>query len=127
MPDLDDIAQISRSPETRSVLDELEASGKVASAVDGFRLAVSIAIAFGCTPSVDPARRQARGNWIAASGLDTGDSAIKTVVRELFPEVRTTPYRAIEDLGEQGASLLREKMVADDLDLESLIASIERV
>jgi hypothetical protein len=127
MPDLDDIAQISRSPETRSVLDELEASGKVASAVDGFRLAISVAIAFGCTPNVDPVRRQPRGNWIAASGLDTGDSAIKTVVRELFPDVRATPYRAIEDLGEQGAKLLREKMVGDEIDLESLIESVERV
>ena len=69
----------------------------------------------------------ARGNWIAASGLDTGDSAIKTVVRELFPDVRATPYRAIEDLGEQGAKLLRDKMIGDDLDLESLIESVERL
>src|SRR4051812_25529805 len=127
MSELDDIAQISRSPETRSVLDELEASKKVANAVDGFRLAVSLAIAFGCTPDVDPVKRQARGNWIAASGLDTGDSAIKTVVRELFPEVRGTPYRAVEDLGEQGARLIREKMIGDELDLESLIDSVERL
>ena len=127
MPEIEDISQISRSPETRAVLDELEETGKIASAVDGFRLAVSIAIAFGCTPDVDPPRRQARANWIASSGLDTSDGALKTVVAELFPDCKRTPYRAIEDLGEQGARLIREKIVGDDLDLNSLVASVEKL
>jgi hypothetical protein len=127
MPDLDDVSQVYRSPETRAVLAELEGSGKVAAAVDGFRLAVSVAIAFGCTPNVDPTRRQNRENWIAASGLDTNDGALKTVVSELFPDAKSTPYRAIEDLGEQGAKILRDQMVGDDLDLTDLIQRMEQV
>jgi DNA sulfur modification protein DndD len=127
MPDLGDISQIYRSPETRAVLSEMDGSGKLAGAIDGFRLAVSVAIAFGCTPDVNPSHRQNRENWIAASGLDTNDGALKTVVSELFPEVKLTPYRAIEDLGEQGAKILRDEMVGDDIDLTDLIQRLEQV
>lgn len=123
----DDIAQVYRSAATKRLLDELEEAGHIGEAVDGFRLAFAVACAFNCEPNVDPARRKDRNNWIATSGLDTNDGALRTVAMELYPNAAQTPYRAIEDLGEQGAKIIAQQMVGDDISFTDLLEKVTRV
>lgn len=119
-----DLAQIGWSPETRRVLQGLRDAGHFAEAVDGYRLAVAVACAFGLEPRLErPATpRQTAYN---ASAVDTPDLSLRTAIAEIFPSVKDVPYRAIEDLAEQGTEILAKQMEGDDLSLSKLITIVE--
>lgn len=108
MADGDDLKNVRYSAATKNLLVDLQDTGQIGDRVDGFRLAVAVAIALGCTPRRDQPR-QGWLNYAAQGTIDTEDNALRTVVQEVFPGFRDTPYRAIEDLAEQGAHILLEQ------------------
>jgi hypothetical protein len=57
--------------------------------------------------------------------IDTDDAALRTVITEVFPDFRKVPYRAIEDLAEQGARILGENYLeGDKLMLPELLETV---
>lgn len=119
-----DLQQLRYSPVTRRLLTDLQETNQINERVDGFRLAVSLAVALGCTPRRDQSR-QDWSNYAAANTVDTDDAALRTVITEVFPAFRRTPYRAIEDLAEQGAEILQQQYLdGDKLMLPQLLDTI---
>lgn len=66
--------------------------------------------------------RRARSNAVA--GLDP-DRWLAATIRELYPEFRSTPYRAVEDLAEQGVKLLAEFMDGEEIWYGRLFGQVE--
>jgi hypothetical protein len=119
-----DLQQLRYSPTTRRFLTDLQETDQINERVDGFRLAVSVAVALGCTPRRDQSR-QDWSNYAAVNTIDTDDAALRTVITEVFPDFRQTPYRAIEDLAEQGAQILITKYLeGDKLMLPGLLETV---
>lgn len=125
MPDQKaDLQQIGWTAETRRVLNELKDAGHIAELVDGYRLGVAVACAFGCQPRLE-GRGERRTTAYATATVDTPDLSLRTAIGEIFPEARATPYRAIEDLAEQGVEILARQMDGDDLSFTQLLSSVE--
>src|SRR4051812_40668656 len=97
--EITDIAQVGVSEATAKTLNELLELGHMGELSDGYRLGIAVALSFGRTPR--SSTRSGRRTMLAASGLDP-DGSIRAAVREIYPEARTWPYRAAEDLAEQG-------------------------
>jgi hypothetical protein len=51
---------------------------------------------------------------------------MRTTIMELFPEAVAWPYRAAEDLAEQGVAIVGESMEGDEIWFGDLIDRIER-
>ena len=123
-PDERDLQQLRYSPATRRLLTDLQETDQINERVDGFRLAVSVAVALGCVPRRDQSR-QDWSNYAAVNTIDTDDAALRTVITEVFPDFRKIPYRAIEDLAEQGAQILMDKYLeGDKLILPELLETV---
>jgi hypothetical protein len=60
---------------------------------------------------------------LSVSGLDP-DGAIKAAVREIYPEAESWPYRAAEDLAEQGVEILRSCMEGEDLSFAQVMTRL---
>jgi hypothetical protein len=119
-----DLQQLRYSPNTRRLLTDLVETDQINERVDGFRLAVAAAVALGFTPRRDQSRQE-WSNYAAVNTIDTDDAALRTVITEVFPDFRHVPYRAIEDLAEQGARILLEQyMDGDDLMLPELLETV---
>jgi hypothetical protein len=126
MPDVDgrDLQQLRYSPSTRRLLTDLQETDQIKERVDGFRLAVTLAVALGCNPRREQSR-QDWSNYAAANTIDTDDAALRTVITEVFPEFRNIPYRAIEDLAEQGAQIIEQQYLdGDKLMLPQLLDTV---
>jgi len=121
-----DLAQIGWSPETRRVLQELKDAGHCNDALDGYRLAVAVACAYRLEPRLDRREGAApRTTAYNASAVDTADLSLRTAITEIFPAAKDVPYRAIEDLAEQGTEILAKQMEGDNLSFSELIAIVE--
>jgi hypothetical protein len=118
-----DLTQVRASAATRETLETLKRRGHISDMLDGYRLGISVAIAFGRKPADES--DEGRTNYIAAGNLDP-DHEIRRVVREVYPEWRDVPMRAAEDLAEQGVSILAENMIEDDIEFAKLVSRIER-
>src|SRR5436190_953086 len=94
-----DLVQVGASTATRGLLDDLRDNGHVADLMDGYRLAITTAIAFKRSPR--QASRSERRTMFAAGNLDP-DMSLRSAIVEIYPESRGWPYRAAEDLAEQG-------------------------
>src|SRR4051794_16083362 len=105
-----DLTQLGASAATRETLETLKRRGHVSDMLDGYRLAISVAIAFGRKPVEES--DDERTTMYAAGNLDP-DHEIRRVIREVYPEWQETPMRAAEDLAEQGVSILAENMVEE--------------
>src|SRR4051812_47830486 len=103
--ELDDILQVRGSGSLRKFLDELRDAKHIIELVDGYRLCIATACAFQRAP--DPSRRYSnRQTMFARDTLDTSDQSIRTAIAEIYPDAAATPYRAAEDLAEQGADII---------------------
>lgn len=118
-----DLQQIGMSADTRRVLNELKSAGHISELIDGYRLAVAVACAFGCQPRLGGGG--VRTTAFNTATVDTPDLAMRTAIGEMFPDVRAIPYRAIEDLAEQGVEILDRQMDGDDLNFTALVDKVE--
>jgi len=121
-----DLQQVGASRATRTVLTELKDTGQIADLVDGYRLCIAAAYAYGCTPNLT--RPEAtRTTMFAANTLDTPDLALRTAIAETYPDARLMPYRAAEDLAEQGAEIVRNLMDGEKLRFSDLIQKVDEI
>jgi hypothetical protein len=104
-PERSDLTQIGASLQAHEFFKDLVALGVVSEMMDGYRLAVAVAIA----ENKEPRRTEVKGRktMYSTGNLDP-DGEMKTVVQECFPKWSQTPYRAIEDLADQGVKILRD-------------------
>lgn len=120
-----DILQVRGSGSLRSFLDDLRDAKHIIELVDGYRLCIATACAFQRVP--DPTRRYSnRQTMFGRETLDTDDQSIKTAIAEIYPDVARTPYRAAEDLAEQGAEIIKGLMVGDNLKFMDIVERVER-
>src|SRR3954465_14272798 len=98
-----DLVQIGASAASREALDRLKENGHISDLMDGYRLAIAVAIGFGREPRLGI--RGDRKTMFAVGNLDP-DAAIRQAIGEIYPAVRSTPSRAAEDLAEQGLEIL---------------------
>lgn len=128
MPDQpkQDLQQVGASRSTHALLTELKETGQIADLVDGYRLCIATAYGYGCEPNLERIGGT-RTTIFAANTLDTPDLALRTAIAESYPEARATPYRAAEDLAEQGAEILRNLMDGEKLRFSDLIGKIEEL
>lgn len=117
-----DLVQVGASTRSRAILEELREVGHIGQLMDGYRLAIAVAIAFGRTPRMDT--KESRPTMFAASSLDP-DGSIRATINETCPDARGRPYRAAEDLAEQGLSIIKDSMQGDELDLTGLLRRVE--
>lgn len=118
-----DLVQLGASDATRRVLETLKAEGHIDTQLDGYRLGISVAIAFGKKPRRDQPTRK---TMFQTSSVDDVQRSIRTTIIELFPEAADWPYRAAEDLAEQGVTIVGESMDGDEIWFGDLIDRIER-
>jgi hypothetical protein len=119
-----DLVQVGASNATRSVLEALRDNGHTAELMDGYRLAIATAIAFKRNP-----RHGARGErrtMFAAGNLDP-DMSLRSAIVEIYQEARGWPYRAAEDLAEQGAQIIKGSMDGEEIWFDDLMRRIEEV
>jgi len=116
-----DLTQGGASEETSSTLSELLELGHIGELSDGYRLGISVALAFGRTPSTES--RGGRKTTLAVSSLDP-DGAIKAAIREIYPEAAPVPYRAAEDLAEQGVVIIRDSMEEESISFSDLMKRV---
>jgi hypothetical protein len=105
---------------------DLQQVGHIADLLDGYRLCIAIACTYGMVPNVERTGEK-RTTMFAANTLDTPDLALRTAISEIYPDVRDTPYRAAEDLAEQGVAVLRDLLQGEDLRFTDLIQSVEEL
>jgi hypothetical protein len=116
-----DLTQVGASEQTSTTLNELLDLGHINELSDGYRLGIVVALAFGRTPSTDS--RQGRKTTLAVSSLDP-DGAMKAAIREIYPDVASVPYRAAEDLAEQGVEILKDSMEGDSISFSDLMKRV---
>lgn len=116
-----DLTQVGASEQTAATLSELLDLGHIGELSDGYRLGIVVALAFGRPPTIDS--RKGRKTTLSVSSLDP-DGAIKAAVREIYPDVGAVPYRAAEDLAEQGVEILKQSMEGDSISFTDLMKRV---
>ena len=116
-----DLVQVGASDATRRVLESLKEEGHIDTLLDGYRLGIAVAIAFGKQPRRDGA---ARKTMFQTSSVDDEERSIRTTIVEIFPAAASWPYRAAEDLAEQGVAIIGQSIEGDDIWFEDLISRI---
>jgi hypothetical protein len=116
-----DVATVGASDATAAVLNELSELGHIDELSDGYRLGITVAVSFGRTPHLTA--RKGRKTMLSVSGLDP-DGAIKAAIREIYPEAADSPYRAAEDLAEQGVEILKTYMEGEDLSFADVMTGL---
>jgi hypothetical protein len=118
---INDVQTVGASDETAATLSELSELGHIGELSDGYRLGIAVALSFGRVPRSQS--RRGRKTMLSVSGLDP-DGAIKAAVREIYPEAAGWPYRAAEDLAEQGIAILKERMEGEDISFADLMSRL---
>ena len=119
--EISDVVTVGVSEATSASLDELQELGHIGERSDGYRLGIAVALSFGRVPR--PQARKGRTTMLSVSGLDP-DGAIKAAIREIYPEAADWPYRAAEDLAEQGVEIIRDHMEGEDLSFAELMSQL---
>lgn len=118
-----DLVQVGASQGSREVLEKLRDAGYIADLMDGYRLAIATAIGFGREPraAVDVDRK----TMFAVGNLDP-DSALREAIKEIYPDFRSTPARAAEDLAEQGLEIARESFNGEEFSFADIIERVTK-
>lgn len=103
--EIKDRVQIGLSADGKAVLREMEKQEIIPAMLDGYRLAIAMAISRGLEPSTESSAD--RENMYNMATLDP-DGEIKLLIREIFPQASEWPNRAAESLAEQGIPLIKE-------------------
>lgn len=120
--EITDLVQVGASAESRDILDQLKTHGHIADLMDGYRLGIATAIAFGREPREKASAE--RVTMFAAGNLDP-EMAIRTAIAEIYPRARSWPYRAAEDLAEQGLEIVRDSVDGEEIAYAKLVDRIE--
>lgn len=118
-----DLVQIGASPKSREVLEALKDHGHISDLMDGYRLAIALAIGFDRTPRSEV--RGERKTMFAVGNLDP-DGAIRQAIGEIYPATATTPSRAGEDLAEQGLEIISKSFEGEDISLAELLDRVRK-
>jgi len=119
-----DLVQLGASDSTRRVLETLKDEGHIDTLLDGYRLGIATAIAFGKQPRRSGG--ESRKTMFQTSSVDDDDRSLRTTIVEVFPEAASWPYRAAEDLAEQGVGLIGESMDGDEIWFGDLLDRIRQ-
>lgn len=112
-----DLVQVGVSAHSRQVLEQLRDGGHIIDLIDGYRLGIAVAVAFGREPraSSDSERR----TTFAIGSVDP-DNAIRQTISEMYPAARMWPSRAAEDLAEQGLEVIGKSFEGEELSFADL-------
>jgi hypothetical protein len=116
-----DLINVGLSEAANDKLDELKELGIFAEKIDGYRFAVSLAIAQGAYSS----EIVKRANLFNVGSLDP-DKTLRTAVEALMPRELegTTVYRLIERLADWGVNELWSQAKAGDVDFVALLEQV---
>ena len=113
-----DLINVGLSEAANAKLDELRELGYFADKIDGYRFAVSLAIAQG----VIPPEITRRTTFLNVGSLDPDQVLRKTVEALMAPQLEeTTVYRLIERLADWGVNELYAMAKAGDIDFVALL------
>lgn|GEM_PF-3072043 len=118
-----DLVQIGASPASREILERLQELGNIADLMDGYLLAIAVAIGFGRKP--DSKTDSDRKTMFAVGNLDQ-DGALREAIKEIYPSSRDTPARAAEDLAEQGLMIIRDSIQGDEFSFTDILVRVEK-
>jgi len=116
-----DLVQVGASPASREVLERLQEQGHIEDMIDGYRLAIAVAIGFGREPRIG--EKSDRKTMFAVGNLDP-DSALREAIKEIYSGHRAVPARAAEDLAEQGLEIINDSFQGE---VFSFIDILDRV
>jgi hypothetical protein len=116
-PPPSDLVQVGVSAHSRQVLERMRDNGHIIDLIDGYRLGIAVAIAFGREPRASS--NNERRTTFAIGSVDP-DNAIRQTISEMYPEARMWPSRAAEDLAEQGLKVIGQSFEGEDLSFADL-------
>lgn len=116
-----EVVTIGLSEAANSKLDELKELGYFAEKMDGYRFAVSLALADGVIPPDLPTRK----TFLNIGSLDP-DQTIRRAVEALMPDQvkETTVYRLVERLADWGVNELHAQSKAGDIDFQGILDQV---
>lgn len=118
---MDDLKNIGLSEKSNELLTDMVEKKVFDDALDGYRLATSLAIVGEMNP--DDHEIINRMNKYDVGGVDP-DGKFKKAISELMPEKKGIEYRCIEKLADMGIKKLSEHIdIRGELDFEELIKS----
>ena len=119
-----DLVQIGASQPSRDVLDRLRDAGHIGDLMDGYRLAIALAVGLGREPNLTA--RGERKTMFAVGNLDP-DNALREAIREIYPQARAMPSRAAEDLAEQGLAIAGDKYLqGEDISFAEIVSAVRK-
>lgn len=118
-----DLITVGLSEAANEKLDELRELGIFAEKIDGYRFAISLAIAQGVIPD----EISKRSTFLNVGSLDP-DHIFRCTVEALMADqlLETTPYRMIERLAEWGVRELHAQAKAGEIDFAVLLEQIKK-
>ena len=117
-----DLITVGLSETANAKLDELKELGYFAEKIDGYRFAVSLAIAQGVIPS----EISKRTTFVNVGSLDP-DQMLRRAVEALMADLieETTAYRLIERLADWGVCELHAQAKQGEIDFVALLTKSE--
>ena len=112
-----DVIQVGLSPNGKAVLKEMEDQGVIGTQLDGYLLAIALAVKAGLQPSAE--RASERETMYSMGSVDP-DGNLRLMIRELYPQASSWAARAAESLAEQGVSLLANHKIGDEYWLSTM-------
>lgn len=119
-----DLSQIGISPGGQRQIDFMKDNRIIDSDLDGYLLGVATAIAFMRDPFPKGRDRPQFKTKYAINSVDPQQS-LRTIIVEVYPSWRKFPYRAIEDLADQGLEILESHNEGDELWLGELVSRLQ--
>jgi hypothetical protein len=106
---------------THALLQSLKQDGVFNEMADGYRFAIALAIAHG---QIAPKQRESRTTVLNVGSLDP-DGSIRSIIIELYPDEKTTPYAIAERLAEWGMAELARLHESGPLRFSEIFKSVQ--
>jgi len=116
-----DLINVGLSESANDKLNYLKEQGYFARKIDGYRFAVSLALAHG----VIPPEFSKRVNYLNWGSLDP-DQTFRLAIEALMPDqvAETTVYRLVERLADWGVNELHAQAQRGDIDFEAIFEQL---
>jgi len=118
-----DLVQVGASSSSREVLQRLREHGHIDDMMDGYRLAIAVAIGFGREPR--SGEKGERKTMFAVGNLDP-DSSIREAIKEINSDYRAVPARAAEDLAEQGLEIISDSFQGENFSFTDMLDRVSK-